>query len=150
MILKKLREQRGWSQEHLARCSGLSARTIQRIESGHKASLESFMSLASALEVDLKTLQQEMIMIDKQSKEWRAMPLLAKLALVDTYWPLIGFKNRKQYQRMEIFFICISVVSVGLSLVLQNHKFTDFGLICVMSAYIFSLSIRVGDHYKIW
>jgi transcriptional regulator with XRE-family HTH domain len=40
MIIRKLRLQKGWSQEHLSQISGLSTRTIQRIERGHKASLE--------------------------------------------------------------------------------------------------------------
>ncbi|WP_309247253.1 helix-turn-helix transcriptional regulator [Shewanella sp. VB17] len=34
MIVRKLRLQRGWSQEHLSQLSGLSVRTIQRIERG--------------------------------------------------------------------------------------------------------------------
>ena len=32
--LKQLRQQRAWSQEHLAALTGLSVRTIQRLESG--------------------------------------------------------------------------------------------------------------------
>ena len=36
MIVKRLREKRNWSQEQLATLSGLSTRTIQRIESGNK------------------------------------------------------------------------------------------------------------------
>lgn len=32
MIVRKLRLQRGWSQEQLATLTGLSVRTIQRIE----------------------------------------------------------------------------------------------------------------------
>ena len=32
MIVRKLRIQRGWSQDQLAQFSGLSVRTIQRIE----------------------------------------------------------------------------------------------------------------------
>ena len=34
MLVQKLRLQRGWSQEQLAVVSGLSVRTIQRIERG--------------------------------------------------------------------------------------------------------------------
>ena len=41
MILKQLRLSRHLSQEQLATMSGLNVRTIQRIESGHKASVES-------------------------------------------------------------------------------------------------------------
>lgn len=44
--LKRLRTDRGWSQEHLALVSGLSYRTIQRIEEKGRCSLESLMSLS--------------------------------------------------------------------------------------------------------
>lgn len=49
--LRSLREQRGWSQEQLADVSGLSARTIQRVEASGTASLETRMALAAALEL---------------------------------------------------------------------------------------------------
>jgi len=55
MIVKKLRLQRGWSQEHLAQLTDLSVRTIQRIERGHKPGLETIKSLAAVFEVDLTT-----------------------------------------------------------------------------------------------
>ncbi|NVJ64963.1 MAG: helix-turn-helix domain-containing protein [Gammaproteobacteria bacterium] len=56
MLIKKLRLQRGWSQEQLAEISGLSSRTIQRIERGENASLETLKSLASVFEVDVSDL----------------------------------------------------------------------------------------------
>lgn len=55
MIVKKLRLQRGWSQEHLAQLTDLSVRTIQRIERGHKPGLETIKSLAAVFEVDPST-----------------------------------------------------------------------------------------------
>jgi len=58
MLVQKLRLQRGWSQEQLATVSGLSVRTIQRIERGHSASLESMKALASVFEVDLSELKE--------------------------------------------------------------------------------------------
>ena len=57
-MIKRLRENRNWSQEQLATMSGLSVRTIQRIESGNKASLESLKSLAAVFEVDISTLTE--------------------------------------------------------------------------------------------
>lgn len=62
MIIKKLRLQRGWSQEHLSELSGLSTRTIQRIERGQNPSLESLKSLAAVFEVDITDLKQESTM----------------------------------------------------------------------------------------
>jgi len=67
----QLREKRKISQEQLALMAGLSVRTIQRIERGHKASFESLKSLASVLEVKLSTLEQEIEMIDKTTDEWK-------------------------------------------------------------------------------
>lgn len=49
--IKSLRLQHGWSQEQLASITGLSARTIQRIEKTGDCSLESQMALASAFSI---------------------------------------------------------------------------------------------------
>ena len=55
VIVRKLRLQQGWSQDQLATLSGLSVRTIQRLERGGSASLESAKALASVFEVDVST-----------------------------------------------------------------------------------------------
>ncbi len=54
--IKAWREERCWSQEHLADIAGISLRTIQRIEKGQLASRESVMSLAAAFDVDVSVL----------------------------------------------------------------------------------------------
>lgn len=59
MIIRKLRLKHGWSQEQLADSSGLSIRTIQRIERGQKPGLESLKSLAAVFETSIEELQQE-------------------------------------------------------------------------------------------
>ncbi len=59
MIVRKLRLQRGWSQEQLAEMSGLNVRTIQRLERNGKASTESLKSLAAVFECDFIELQQK-------------------------------------------------------------------------------------------
>jgi transcriptional regulator with XRE-family HTH domain len=57
--VQKLRLKRGWSQQQLADASGLSVRTVQRIESGMPASTETLKSLAAVFEVDFSTLNPE-------------------------------------------------------------------------------------------
>lgn len=57
LIVQKLRLQRGWSQAQLAELSGLSARTVQRIEGGQNATAESLKSLAAVFEVDFQELR---------------------------------------------------------------------------------------------
>jgi transcriptional regulator with XRE-family HTH domain len=58
MLIQKLRLQRGWSQEQLAELSGLSVRTVQRLEGGQTASAESLKAIASVFEVDFSTLKE--------------------------------------------------------------------------------------------
>ncbi len=54
--LKQLREQRCWSQQQLAEMSGISLRTVQRIEAKAVASQESVKSLAAVFETDTQTI----------------------------------------------------------------------------------------------
>lgn len=54
--IKRWREERFWSQEHLAELSGIALRTVQRIESGRTASRESITALAAAYNVDAAAL----------------------------------------------------------------------------------------------
>ncbi len=58
-MIKKFRISKGWSQEQLSSFSGLSVRTIQRIERGHNAGLESLKCIAAALDIDISTLQKK-------------------------------------------------------------------------------------------
>ena len=55
-LVKRLREEKSWSQEHLATVAGISHRTVQRVESDGTASLETRMALAAALGVSAADL----------------------------------------------------------------------------------------------
>jgi DNA-binding XRE family transcriptional regulator len=54
--IRYLREERGWTQAHLSEASGVSERTIQRVESRHSYSGETAMALAAALGVEVRSL----------------------------------------------------------------------------------------------
>ncbi len=47
-VVRAFRDMRGWSQEQLAGISGLSARTVQRVEQGVPSSLDARRALANA------------------------------------------------------------------------------------------------------
>lgn len=76
MIVRKLRLQRGWSQEQLAEMSGLNVRTIQRLERNGNASIESLKSLAAVFECEFTELQQ---------KEAPPMPLETELSFEEQH-----------------------------------------------------------------
>lgn len=54
--IRKLREERAWSQEHLAEVAGLSLRTVQRVESDGSASHDTRLALAAVFEVEVGRL----------------------------------------------------------------------------------------------
>lgn len=79
MNIQQRRLEKGWSQEELARHSGLSTRTIQRIESGQKAGLESLKCLAAVFETSISTLMQEQTMTDQEQTEQSRQPMINKI-----------------------------------------------------------------------
>lgn len=54
--ITELRQERGWTQEKLAAESGVGIRTVQRLEAGSDASLETLSLVASALGVTVSAL----------------------------------------------------------------------------------------------
>ena len=105
--IKKLRLERHWSQEQLAEISGLSTRTIQRIESGQNADFETLKSLASVFEINLSSLnkkeEEEQLQIEESKNEdlkgLYKFIALAIFSLIiaffvsfnDSNWTLFGF-----------------------------------------------------------
>ena len=105
--IKTLRLERHWSQEQLAEMSGLSTRTIQRIESGQNADFETLKSLASVFEINLSSLnkkeEEEQLQIEeKQNEDIKGLYKFIALAVFsliitffisfnDSNWILFGF-----------------------------------------------------------
>ncbi|WP_145579540.1 helix-turn-helix domain-containing protein [Yersinia vastinensis] len=54
--IRELRQARAWSQEQLAELCGLSVRTIQRIENGEQASLETLGAIAAVFDLKASEL----------------------------------------------------------------------------------------------
>lgn len=146
MILKELRISRHISQEQLAQMSGLNVRTIQRIESGSKASIESLKCIASVLEVDISTLNQEKYMIDKSSDNWKKQPIWLKWWFFFNY---CSFRPQKSATQRGIFiahtsgflFCCLGLFTQGA---------LAGGLIMLATAYFFSFLSWQGDKYGVW
>jgi transcriptional regulator with XRE-family HTH domain len=146
MILKQLRLSRHLSQEQLAQMSGLNVRTIQRIESGHTASMESLKCLASVFEVDVSTLNQEKFMMDKKSSSWHHLPLWLRC------WFFFNFLDlrptRTVAKRIEIVSHATGFAFCLLGFV--SEAALASGLIMLSTAYLFYLLTWQGDQYGIW
>lgn len=146
MILKKLRTQRNWSQEQLAQFSDLSVRTIQRIEAGGKSSLESLKSLASVLEVNVSTLEQEIVVIDKTTEEWQRTPIWLKSFFVGSN--SLRLPERHVNIRSEQFCVICGFALLLASPFIENAFNSSWMLFT--AAYFISLFTRAGDKYAIW
>lgn len=99
MLIRKLRIERGWSQETLAEFSDLSVRTIQRVERGGNASLETLCALASVFEVDIATIASEKSMYkenDLPDEERRAVEYARDIK---------GF-----YSHLVLYLICVTAM----------------------------------------
>jgi len=66
-LIKKLRNDRAWSQEQLSTISGLSLRTVQRIEKEGRCSQDSKKALAVAFEIDASAMD-----FDQRKMSFRA------------------------------------------------------------------------------
>ena len=73
-MIRQLRNNRGWSQEQLSTVSGLSLRTIQRIEAQGNTSLESKVCLAATFEVELCQLDLVELAAPDQTLELKYQP----------------------------------------------------------------------------
>ena len=112
--IKQLRLERAWSQEQLAEISGVSSRTIQRIEQGDASSLETLKALAAAfgLTPDALTLSSP------SEPKLEEGPMTQSMA--ETNNPTTQSAAGSQARRMQRFYrrlFIYAAVSVLLSVV---------------------------------
>lgn len=137
MIVKKLRDKNDWSQEQLAEYSGLNVRTIQRVESGQKASIETLKSLASVFEVEISKLTEEITVIDKKAEQWKKLP----------WWfraNMFGVNSRRHLQMIEFVLL---IVAFGSWFFKPDVITTPT---CFLATYLTGWIIRYGDKNAAW
>lgn len=138
MIVKKLRVERNWSQEQLAEFCGLSVRTIQRVESGNQASVETLKCLASVFEVDISKLTEEITVIDKDADDWKRLPLWFRASLA-------GSGSKRSAITAEFVMLLLGFVSWFV--IEPKALITPF---IFLFAYLMGWVNRYGDMKKVW
>lgn len=146
MLLKQLRLTRLLSQEQLAHMSGLNVRTIQRIESGQSASLESLKCLASALSVDVATLKQEQFMPAERPDRGQQLPFWLKCCFA------FGFFKLRPARRSALRIETLShLAGFGFCAAgLASEPALVGGLLMLAHAYVYRLLIWKGDQLGVW
>ena len=154
MFVRVLRGRFRLSQEQLAESSGLSLRTIQRVEAGHRISYASLRALADVFEVDVDKLELELYAMDKSGKDYRELPLWVRLTL-GRGWVS---SSRRELYFTEIILVGLGILLVGLSVansfwsLIYDPKGSALysGLLMFLFAYLTSVCIRVGDKFSAW
>ena len=106
MRIMTFRQDLGWTQERLAAESGVGLRTVQRLEAGHDASLETLSLVSAALRVPVRDL---FTVIDGQELDPRVEAMALRTELQQ------GARDRMIANGRLLFFtvgVAISAIAV--------------------------------------
>ena len=137
MLIRKLREDRGISQEQLAEAAGLSLRTIQRVEAGHRVSYASLRTLAATFEINVDLLERELYAMNTTKDEYIEKPLWVRLLLG---LPLLGSLDRSGLIRHEASLVAYAFFAYAASFVIPQVEFSFGGLTTVDALYLSAFS----------
>jgi transcriptional regulator with XRE-family HTH domain len=123
--IKRLRMEKHWSQEQLSEICGLNLRTIQRLETSGRASLETIRALAAAFGIDPKDLQIEEVSVETSGQS-RAVE-----AIRDGFLRWSDFAGTSSRFEYWCFFAFVMVVA-GLATVIHEKAYQVVGLIVIV------------------
>ncbi|MFT4257679.1 MAG: helix-turn-helix domain-containing protein [Pseudoxanthomonas sp.] len=109
MLVQKLRLQRGWSQQQLAELSGLSVRTIQRVENGHLPSVETLKSLASVFEIEFSRLSSEDTTMNNSTVDTNTDSAVNTVASLREHEETLAFNH---VRKLKVFYKHLLVYAV--------------------------------------
>ena len=154
MFIRLLRQRKCLSQEQLAELSGLSLRTIQRAEGGHRVGYASMRALAAAFDIDVDTLELEMYAVNGNARNYRELPLWIRL-IFGRGW----FSNsRRELLITEFILLSLSgllcfqwVAGLQLPIMHDSNGIFPVGAVFLcFAAYLTAVCIRIGDRYAVW
>lgn len=120
--LKKMRLEFKWSQEQLAELSGLSIRTIQRIENREKPSVESLKSLSAVFEVDFYISDTQKDIEEKQEYVTK-LKIFGEYVIVFIVLQIIMIINAiDNPDNWSAFFTVLAISTFGI-LLTANYTF---------------------------
>lgn len=158
MLIRKLREDRGISQEQLAEAAHLSLRTIQRVEAGHRVSYTSLRALAATFDVNVDLLERELYAMNAAEDEYIEKPLWVRLVLG---LPSLGRLGRTTLIRHEACLVVYAIFAYTASFIVPKIETVYWSLTTVdllhlsafsalFVAYIASVTFRLRDKFNTW
>lgn len=120
MDLKALREQQHLTQEELSEASGISIRTIQRIEAGQSPKGHTAKALAKALDIDLASYQNTESSLEE--KDYSTIKLInlssafvVFIPLMNIILPLAIIHFRKQHNTLTKQIVSLQILWTVIS-----------------------------------
>ena len=158
MLIRKLREDKGISQEQLAEKTQLSLRTIQRVEAGHRVSYASLRALAVTFELNVDLLERELYAMNTAKEEYIEKPLWVRLVFG---LPSLGRLNRSGLIRHEASLVAYAIFAFIASFIVPRVETAYWNLTTVdllhfsafsalLVAYIASVTLRLREKFKAW
>ncbi|MGX5172925.1 helix-turn-helix domain-containing protein [Aliikangiella sp. IMCC44653] len=155
MLIRQLRQNAELSQEQLAQETGLSLRTIQRVEAGHRVSYASLRALAATFETNVDSLEQELYAMKNMNNEFIEKPLWVRLLLS---LPSIGKLDLSGLKRHELSLVAYSVFAYIASFLVPRIETEYWGITTVdllyfsaftslLLAYVTAITPRLRDKF---
>ncbi|MGB5190238.1 helix-turn-helix domain-containing protein [Robiginitalea sp.] len=143
MNLKALREQKHLTQEELSEASGISIRTIQRIEAGQLPKGHTAKALARALDIALDSLQNTDL--TTENRDYSLIKIINLSSAFVTFIPLLNIilplaimHFRKQYNSLTKQIISLQILWTIVS-----------ALIFLLTGFL-KISLSLSRHITLW
>ena len=157
MLMRKLRLDKGFSQEQLAEATGLSLRTVQRVEAGHRVSYASLRALATVLDINVDSLERELYAMNTPNEEFIEKPLWVRLMLS---LPSLSGLNRASLIRHELSLVGYAIFAFFVSFFLPRVSFGFWNLTttdtlhlsafsALFVAYVASVVFRLKEKFNV-
>lgn len=113
--------------------------------------MESLKSLSAVFEINIENLEKEVIVVDKESEQWKKAPLWVKLIFIGS--------NTIKFKRRDAVIFEVFLLIVGLLFLMSSFLHPDMykaGILqkcsvgLILSAYYMSIKLRMGDKYLVW
>lgn len=137
MLIRKLRHEKGMSQEELAEAAHLSLRTIQRVEAGHRVSYASLRSLAATFDINVDLLERELYAMTTSKDEYLEKPLWVRLIL---NLPVLRHQGSDGLIKHEIFLVGYALFAYVSSFIVLRVETPYWGITTVDLLYFSAFS----------
>lgn len=153
MSFRSWRERQKLAQEKVAQISGLSLRTVQRLEAGHRVSYASLRALAAAFRTDVDALERELFAGPSTTDDFVEIPRWAR-RLNDRFW-----SGGLRASRRDIYALEALLIGCGLVFLLASFFVTTAGVakafrlgaaVQLACGYYVSICSRVLTAYALW